>query len=77
MRLNFFWNIYCCSHHLRPRNVPTVGNRTGHFMFSQGDSVYVGHSLSGLMSTFNCFQKLSSLGSVAKVRVLRDIPSPL
>lgn len=46
-------------------------------MFSQDDSVCVGHSLSGLMSTFYCIQKLSSLGSVAKVRVLRDIPSPL
>lgn len=41
MRLGFFfWSIYCCSRHLRPRrNVPGVGNSTGHVGFSRDDSV--------------------------------------
>lgn len=50
MRLPFLWNIYCCSHHLSPRNVPSVGNSTRHFGISTGhvgiswdDSVLAAH----------------------------------
>lgn len=76
MRLTLLWNIYCCSHHLRPRNVPSVGNSTGRVGIRWDDSVCVGCSLSGLTSPCCCVQ-LHPLGVVAWARVFRDIVIPM
>lgn len=30
VKLTLLWNIYCCSHHLGPRNVPSIRNSAGY-----------------------------------------------